>query len=1592
MMKKLAILLTLVMAVVLLFAACGENKPPVHEHDYGTLIAEVPATCTTAGTKAHYHCSGCNKDFDSNKNEITDLAIPATGHTEVTDEAVAATCTEAGKTAGKHCSVCGEVITAQEVVPATGHTEVTDEAVAATCTENGKTAGSHCSVCGEVIVAQEDVPATGHTYEWVEGTPAEFGKAGTLEHYHCDACGKDFDAEYNELTSLVIPPLDHDYVWIEEISAKCEEDGVSGHYYCSDCGKFFNEEFEEIEEASLTIPATGHTEGEWIIDKEATCTEDGNKHKECTACGETLVTEVIPATGHTEKWVIDEEATCTEDGKRHQICEVCGETLVSEEVIPASHTFGEWIEATEATCDEDGVAGHYHCSVCEKDFDADGNEISDLVIPATGHRLGGWVAGRDSAPGQDGILGHRECEICGKNFDMWGNEIATVVIHDYEVLGGYRTISEDGISQDAPIQKHLHCMNCDKLFNLDYEEISEEDLQTETRIAITSNEEMQYFADLVNAGNSFAGESFILLADVELNTYIGSVEDGRKAFSGSFDGQGHTVTITQSFENQDAIGGLFSFVRVPVDSSITIQNVKVAGTIKLKSIDYNGGSNHDHASTFGGLIAAVDAGGSGDGGELNIINCLSSVCIETDETGGRVNQIGGFIGMIRHEDGYTKPLTINFTSCVWDGVIDGKSAIDMVGGFIGYTGQNKNERTITVNIKNSVSAGTINMNVGWSGDSGVCLVVGTQTGNYSTQTGVTTINIENMIVCGKMTSSASSLSKKYGLFRKTGEYSVLNLRNFYYVEASVKNIAPIPVLCDGVNPTRAENVVTGNIANILSLTNSAFSEADQWVFPGELSYPCPATIKSTFGLPTSMTVDPDEYAYLVNSEIEIGTDKAMEAFAASVNSGKTYEGKTVKLTADVNLNTNIGYTGSSNDRKWFSGSFDGQGHTVTITQSFSNPDGDGGLFSMVRIPENGTIYIKNVHVTGTISLTNTSTGTGYVGGLISAVDAGKSGNGGTINIENVWNTVRINGGTSNAWNSLGGFIGFVRHEDGLKQITINIDSCLWDGIINSGPAIYHAGGFIGYTGNNKADRQPLINITNSVAAGKFSANIDGWNQQFGVIASYLKGSYSDSDTAKVTVNIQNVISLTKATFAKATGSGSKIGLIEEVDGTTELNLSNIYYTTFSRPGVSGDFPVLAAGKLNTSTNVEEKTALEILSLTAGEFSNADKWAITGGINYPCPAGIYNLFGQPESLQADPYDIFNEIEIGTKEEFLAFRDKVNNGNSMAGKTVKLTADIDLEGEEWVSIGVPGSTKSANCKSFCGTFDGNGHTISNMTTFLEPTSGYVDMQGGLFSSLGDGAVVKNFTLTGTYEVHNISTSTGTTDYFGSVANAVKGTVLIQNVKSSVNFNMSVSKNSNNAWPGAVERVGGIVGFIYHDCSANLTIDGCEYSGTINTGNQAIDYAGIMAHTGNNSNGSTKVVTITNCAFTGKMTLNENSSYAMQGVAGIISHVTGNATVTITNTHSDGRIYFNGTKNWPIVDGDSNPIKMGQILGYNEDGTTVNIDSTVTYKPTKLKQDKDNDESIYILPEAGRLNGVYMADTDAVEIIEEEVEEVE
>ena len=204
----------------------GDEDPCANGHAL-TAVEAVPATCETAGVKAHWVCSVCGKLFSDagGKTETTmeKLAIPATGHAYGTpvwkwndDFTASATFTcgnDASHVKTVNAAVTNEVTTAAtceadgvrtytakvtfegedhtdtktEVIPATSHDTELVGAKDATCTEDGYTGDEVCKVCGVTVKQGEVIPALGHDYK--DGkcsrcgaeeptTPVEPGKPG----------------------------------------------------------------------------------------------------------------------------------------------------------------------------------------------------------------------------------------------------------------------------------------------------------------------------------------------------------------------------------------------------------------------------------------------------------------------------------------------------------------------------------------------------------------------------------------------------------------------------------------------------------------------------------------------------------------------------------------------------------------------------------------------------------------------------------------------------------------------------------------------------------------------------------------------------------------------------------------------------------------------------------------------------------------------------------------------------------------------------------------------------------------------------------------------------------------------------------------------------------------------------------------------------------------------------------------------------------------------------------------------------------------------------------------------------------------------
>lgn len=218
-----------------------------------------------------------------------------------------ATCEKTG-TKQQVCTNCNRILTTA-IIYQKNHNEVESIGKEPTCEEDGLTNGTYCSVCKKVIIEQEVIASTGHNYILDEKLSSNDQLV-----YVCD-CGKSYQTDSNGNTL-------------------CEK----------------------------------HTPGEYVVLKEATCTEFGTKEARCLYCNTVLETVSTAKKDHTSVIDYGFAAECEKDGLTDgSHCGVCKEILVKQEVIPSSgHNY--IITDTEApTQFSDGYI-EYTCQNCQDSY------------------------------------------------------------------------------------------------------------------------------------------------------------------------------------------------------------------------------------------------------------------------------------------------------------------------------------------------------------------------------------------------------------------------------------------------------------------------------------------------------------------------------------------------------------------------------------------------------------------------------------------------------------------------------------------------------------------------------------------------------------------------------------------------------------------------------------------------------------------------------------------------------------------------------------------------------------------------------------------------------------------------------------------------------------------------------------------------------------------------------------------------------------------------------------------------------------------------------------------------------------------------
>ncbi len=182
----------------------------------------------------------------------------------------------------------------------------------------------------------------------------------------------------------------------------------------------------------------------------------------------------------------------------------------------------------------------------------------------------------------------------------------------------------------------------------------------------------------------------------------------------------------------------------------------------------------------------------------------------------------------------------------------------------------------------------------------------------------------------------------------------------------------------------------------------------------------------------------------------------------------------------------------------------------------------------------------------------------------------------------------------------------------------------------------------------------------------------------------------------------------------------------------------------------------------------------------------------------------------------------------------------NPNAFLGKTIKMTADIDMAGIDFTPIA--NSVTSYPSSAFSGTFDGAGHVISNLKA-SSSVKNYA--AAGLFGAVvGGKTVIKNVTLK--------NPAITSTHYAGGIAGYCSNNtgLTIQNCKVIGGTITSAAENLGSEWDNG-DKVGGIIGFNDNgDFVKDCVVDGVAIKGYRHVG-------GIVGFTNNMNNYSGNTV---------------------------------------------------------------------------------------------------------------------------------------
>ena len=562
--------------------------------------------------------------------------------------------------------------------------------------------------------------------------------------------------------------------------------------------------------------------------------------------------------------------------------------------------------------------------------------------------------------------------------------------------------------------------------------------------------------------------------------------------------------------------------------------------------------------------------------------------------------------------------------------------------------------------------------------------------------------------------------------------------------------------------------------------------------------------------------------YSSSSTFTVSTAAQLAKFAYMVDAGNDFNGKTITLSADINLSAHHWTPIGTTEYYYFSGIFDGAGHTISGMYINDNSRVYNGLFGCI----NDNARIKNLKITDSqINANSYITGTivGYAkkgriencsvdSSVVIASTAAQSGDGEVLiatgglvgrSLSSVEIRGCVCGASVNGTEKVGGLVGEV--------VSARVVACLYTGShVNGGSSSTQAALF----GNINGGDYLFYNLyTNSALDGK-----NGQDKRGYVISLSSGGTFDFASQAQSNVSY-------------------------DVSGITYYTYHNWPFTDYSLITYDGTIYCAAGERIPFSVTTPPGYVLASgVSISEGEGYILDTYTLVTAASdctLSAPIVLTAWDGDGTGTELDPYIIRTTYDL----RWIAAYVNAATDDHYSGKYFQLANDIAFDGttNNFTTIG------NTNSKYFAGTFDGMGHTISGINISA-------DGGQGLFGTVR-GATIKNLTLSASTITCTSASSAG-----GIASNAGNGGVTIENC----HVSGSVTIESENDCGGIIGKTN--AGYVH--------ITGCTSGATISTRGSNSFIGGIAGSCGNDTGSLTAITIIENCLYYGTSLTGSNN----------------------------------------------------------------------------------------------------------------------